>query len=83
MYCSRKGSELSDLAKNIENEVKANVEDERVITIPAFGVWDYADRNKQIEDTYSKVQVSMMNDNLSFYAEEQMATQKLCRSLQH
>ncbi len=81
------GPELSDLAKtNIENNVKARASDGKVITVPAFSVWQDEERNKQIEEIYTpyvntdpKVQVSMMNDKVMLHAEEPMATQELYR----
>lgn len=81
------GPELSDVAKtNIENTIKANAEDGKVITVPAFSVWTDEARNKQIEELYApyvntdpKVQVSMMNDKVQLHAEEPVATQELYR----
>lgn len=79
------GPELSELAKtNIENQIKANVADGKVVTVPAFSVWNDEKRNEQIKELYTpyintdpKVQENMMNDKVTLHAEEPMATQEL------
>lgn len=81
------GPELSELGKtNIENQIKANVEDGKVVTVPAFSVWNDEERNKTIEELYApyvntdaKVQVSMMDDSVTLHAEYAVATQELYR----
>lgn len=81
------GPELSELGKtNIENQIKADVEDGKVVTAPAFSVWNDETRNKQIKELYTpyintdpKVQESMMNDKVTLHAEYPVATQELYR----
>jgi len=81
------GPELSELGKtNIENQIKANVADGKVVTVPAFSVWNDEKRNEQIKELYipyvntdPKVQENMMNDKVTLHAEEPMATQELYR----
>ncbi len=83
------GPELSDDAKaNIENEIKSQSEDGKVIIEPAFSVWKDEGRNKEISELYApyvntdeRVQEPMMNDNVQLHAEEPEDTQELYRTI--
>ena len=83
------GPELSDIAKrNIENEIKSEAEDGKVIIEPAFSVWKDETRNEETSALYApyintdeKVQQPMMNENVMLHAEEPASTQDLYRTI--
>ncbi len=83
------GPELSDIAKrNIENEIKSEAEDGKVVIEPAFSVWKDETRNEETSALYApyintdeKVQQPMMNENVMLHAEEPASTQDLYRTI--